>query len=71
MHMNASGKATGMQMCVSRLMMAAVCNTIYLKPAISLAIQLRFQYFKRVHVALDLQNMIVANKMSSSQSKRA
>ena len=46
-----------------------ICNTIYLNPAISLAIQLRFQYFKHLHVALDLQNMVVANKMNSSEAK--
>ncbi len=39
------------------------------KPAISLAIQLRFQYLKHVHVTLDLQIIVVASEMDSGQLK--
>ncbi len=41
------------------------------KTAISLAIQLRFQYLKHVHVTLDLQIIVVASKINSGQLKGA
>ncbi len=39
------------------------------EPAISLAIQLRLQCLKHVHVALDMQIMMMASKLDSSQAK--
>ena len=48
-----------------------LCLQPYTTPAISFATQLRFQHFKHVHVALDMQIIMEASKMDKVQAKGA